>query len=399
MAARVSVDEARALIGAALSPLAEERLPLDAAAGRTLARPIKATRDQPPFDASAMDGYAVRLSEASEAGARLDVAGESAAGKRFAGALPRASAVRIFTGAPVPKGADHILIQEDAERDGESVIVRTRQTATEHIRRAGGDFAAGADLIPAGARLDGARLALAAAANVATVHARRRPKIALIANGDELAPPGANLKPDEVVSSIPFALADFVARWGGEPCFLGIARDDLHDIRGRIDAGANSDVIVPIGGASVGDRDLMRQAFLDKGFRPIFEKVAVRPGMPAWLASDGRRHVLGLPGNPASALVTSVLFLRPAIARLLGAQDEVEFVAARLAQSLPRNGPRESYLRARFEISSEGVALARAFPHQDSSLISVMAAANALIRRAPDAREAAAGDLVECMRI
>lgn len=396
MTAPISVEEARVAIAAALSPLPEERVPLAVAAGRTLSRALVAGRAQPPFDASAMDGYAVRLADVADAGARLRIVGEAAAGARFRSPLPPGAALRIFTGAPVPAGADHVLIQEDAERDGDDVIVRVPQSRARNIRRAGIDFVEGDMLIAAGERLSGARLALAAAANFAEIPVRRRPRVALIANGDELVLPGLAQGEDQILCSIPFALADLVAKWGGAATFIGLARDEAADIRAHIDKAAEFDLIVPIGGASVGDRDLMRGVFAEAGFATVFARVAVRPGLPTWFAARGAQHLLGLPGNPASALVTSELFLRHAIRRLLGAPEE-QMVAARLAEPLAANGPRETYLRADLRISDDGVAIARALDDQDSSLLTVMARADALIRRRQGAPPSAAGDLVECV--
>lgn len=398
MATRVSVDEARSLISAAVSPLGDETVPLAEASGRTLSDAVVAAYAQPPFDASAMDGYAVRLADVQAVGARLPVVGQSAAGARHPASLAPGAAVRIFTGAPVPEGADHVLIQEDAERDGDMIVVRAAQARTQHIRRASVDFSAGETLIAAGETMSGAKLALAAAADAARLRVKRRPRIALLASGDELVLPGALRRADDIPCSIPYALVDRVTAWGGAPSFLGVARDDKADIRAHLAKADGFDLVAPIGGASVGDRDLMRAAFADAGFETIFEKVAIRPGMPAWFARRGAGFALGLPGNPASALVTSALFLRLAIRRFLGAPADGA-APARLESPLAANGPRESYLRATFRISSEGVAIVRPFSNQDSSLLSVMAAANALIRRRPDAPPAAAGDLVECVML
>jgi molybdopterin molybdotransferase len=281
-------------------------------------------------------------------------------------------------------------------RDGDAVVIRAAQTRAQHIRRAGVDFKAGETLIAPGERLSGARLALAAAAGLAVVPVRRRPRVALIANGDELVLPGGARAPDQIVCSLPFALADSIAAWGGAPTFIGLARDAAADIRAHVEKAAGFDLVVPIGGASVGDRDLMRGVFAEAGFAPIFAKVAVRPGLPTWFAARGTERVLGLPGNPASALVAAALVLRHALKKMLGAPDDAD-VAARLAEALAANGPRDSYLRAELRVSADGVAIARAFPDQDSSLMSVMAKAEALIRRPAGAPPAAAGDLVACV--
>lgn len=398
MAAMISVEEAQTIIRGALTPLPGESVPLEAAYGRTLAAPVVAAMTQPPFDASAMDGYAVRLKDVRHAGARLKVIGVSSAGERFDGALEAGSAVRIFTGAPIPAGADHILIQENAERDGDFVIVREGARVAAHIRPAGVDFRERETLLTAGARLSGPALALAAAGGAARLDMRRRPRVALIANGDELVPPGAPAGPDQIVCSIPFALAPMIESWGGAPTFLGIAADEIGSIRCLAEQGLGHDIIVPIGGASVGDRDLMRAAFAEIGFSPAFEKVSVKPGKPTWFGRAGSAAVLGLPGNPASALVTAVLFLRPAIARLLGASDEAGApMPARAGAAIAANGPRETYLRARLSIGPDGTRIATPSGDQDSSLMSVMARSNLLIRRLASAGHAQPGDLVDCI--
>lgn len=395
----ITVDEARAHIARAISPLDAEECALDHAAGRTLAETVLAQIAQSPFDASAMDGYAVRIEDCA-LGAPLRVIGESAAGKRFDGRLKPGTAVRIFTGAPVPPGADHILIQEAAERIGDRVTVRAAQPRALHIREAGRDFKAGAALAAAGERLEAARVALIAAGNIERVSVRRAPKIALIANGDELKPPGATLGPNDIVCSIPVGLKPMIESWGGICSFLGVARDEPTDIAARIDrAVPDFDIIVPIGGASVGDRDLMRAAFNGRGLRMIFEKVSVRPGKPTWFGTLDRSFVLGLPGNPASALVTARLFLKAAIAAALGRDPREHWLHARATRALEANGPRETYLRASARMDAAAVMEIRPFDDQDSSLLSVLADANALIRRPAQAPAAAPGALVQCLRL
>ncbi|MEZ5928316.1 MAG: molybdopterin molybdotransferase MoeA [Parvularculaceae bacterium] len=388
-----SVDEAKDAIWNALSPLSPETVPLDAASGRVLAGPVIAGMSQPPFNASAMDGYAVRIEDVRKAGAQLRVIGVSSAGERFTGALRAGEAVRIFTGAPVPPGADHILIQEDTARDGDVVRVTAEQKSAANIRPLGVDFHKGETLIAAGARIEGAALALAAAAGAARLSVTRRPRIALIANGDELVMPGETPGPDQIVCSIPFGLAPMIEKWGAQADFLGVARDDMASITAFARKAMDYDVIVPIGGASVGERDFMRAAFGDLGYAPVFEKVAVRPGKPTWFGFAGRAAVLGLPGNPASALVTATLFLRLAIGRLLGrVQSEADpILHARAASALKENGARETWLRAEVIQREDGSLAAAPFGDQDSSLISVMARANALIRRAANAPAEPAG--------
>lgn len=398
MAALISVDEARALISRAIEPLGPEEIGLDAAAGRTLARAVFAAIDQPPFDAAAMDGYAVRFADAAAAPATLRVIGVSAAGARFAGALAPGEAVRIFTGAPMPEGADHVVIQEETRREGDLVIITAAPARAANVRPAGVDFRRGETLVRPGQRLAPRMLALIAAGDVARIAAVRRPRVGVLANGDELRPPGSGLGVDEIVSSIPYGLLPMIEAWGGEAVDLGTARDDLDDIARRIGAARDLDIIVPVGGASVGDRDYMRAAFAARGFTPFFEKVAIRPGKPTWFGRlSGGPFVLGLPGNPASALVTARIFLKTAIDCRLGRAGGEAHVRLRLKTPLAANGPRETYLRAqRFE-AVEGAGLVEAFADQDSSLLSVLAASDALIRRRAGAPAADAGEPVSCL--
>lgn len=395
----IGVDEARALIDRTLKPLGTEMVTIGEAAGRTLAAPIVARMTQPPFAASAMDGYAVRFSEARRAGARLGVAGEARAGGRFPRALPRGMAVRIFTGSPVPVEADHILIQEDADRIGDEIVVKSDQTEASHIRAAGIDFRAGETLIEKGALLTGPLLVLAAGANEARLEVSRRPKVALIANGDELRLPGDALGRDEIVCSIPFGLKPMIDAWGGDARFLGVARDDPAHIRQLAESAASFDLILPIGGASVGDRDFMRRVFADLGAREIFSKVAMKPGKPASFSLIGERAVIGLPGNPASALVGAVLFVQPALRRLLGRAPHEDFFRAVAGAALPANGPREAFLRVRIMDGEDGRRIAIPLANQDSALMSVFAAAGALLRRPAGAPPAAAGTLCPCLEI
>ncbi|MEO1253090.1 MAG: gephyrin-like molybdotransferase Glp [Pseudomonadota bacterium] len=394
----ISVDEARALIAQAFDPLAAERVSLDGAAGRVLAQPAIAQMTQPPFDASAMDGYAVRAADASE-GARLSVIGTSAAGERFAGAVSGGEAVRIFTGAPVPDGADAVIVQENIERAGETITVSAGVAQGANIRPAGNDFTNGDELLAAGVALTPPALALAAAASLTHLSVRRRPRIALIANGDELVMPGEERGPDAIICSAPFALAPMIEAWGGAPEFLGIAPDDPAALRAFVERAAGFDLIVPIGGASVGDRDHMRPVFSETGFEMVFEKVAVRPGKPTWFARAGARAAIGLPGNPASAMATAILFVRPAIDAMLGVPASTRLNRGRLSESVSANGPRETYLRGRVEIDSDGEARLTPNARQDSSLHSVFAASNALIRRAANAPALDRGGAVEYLDI
>lgn len=398
----LSLADARALLLADLPAPTAESQPLDHCAGRTLAGSLVGARHQPPDAVSAMDGYAVRAADAS-VGAVLRVIGEAPAGTLFAGSIHVGEAVRIATGGVVPPGADAILIQEHAERDGDSIRVAEKPTAGEFIRARGCDFAAGQQIASAGDALTPARIGLAAAANFASVPVAGRPRIAILPSGDELREPGDSLQPGQIVNSATYALEALVARWGGEPRRLPIVADDLPACEAALsDDGEPADVLVAIGGASVGDRDLFRPAAERLGATILFDKVAVQPGKPCWHARfpDGRL-LLGLPGNPASAFVCAHLFLKPLIYALLGRDPTtaMHLISASLECELAANGARETYLRGTVSACADGRSTVRADPRQDSSLLTPLASANALIRRAPLAATAAAGDPVELLPI
>lgn len=394
-----SVEQALALIveHARTRAMPAETVALAQATGRRLAEPVIAEVSQPPADVSAMDGYAVSFAD-MKMGAALKVIGESRAGQPFSGAVKRGEAVRIFTGAHVPPGADHILIQEDAKREGDTVTVAFEQPHAANIRRKGLDFSEGDELIPAGLVVTEGALSLAAAANAGRVSTRKPPRVGVLANGDELVAPGSKLTASQIVNSIQPALLALIRRWSAEPVDLGLARDDEADVRRRIETPC--DVIVTIGGASVGDYDVVRAAFAAEGFEPVFEKIAVKPGKPTWFSAQGRRLVLGLPGNPAAAMVTAQLFLRPLIDALTSADSAPRTPQrAHTRTSLPAAGNREEYLRAILSIGVDGAARVTAAENQDSSLLSPFLTANALIRRPAGAPAAAAGDLVEIVML
>jgi molybdopterin molybdotransferase len=398
------VEEAlRRILAGVARPVEAETVPLRAGHGRTLAEDLAALRTQPPFAASAMDGYAVRAADIVDVPARLRVIGRSVAGAGFAGALGAGEAVRIFTGAPVPPGADAIVIQEDTESAGDTVIVRERPRPGRHIRRAGLDFREGDALLRAGRRLDARLLALAAAAGHAQLRVRRKPRIAVLATGDELVHPGEPAGPDQIVASNPFAVAAIVDRAGGEAVNLGIARDTAADLERAILAAreARADLLVTLGGASVGEHDLVQAALAGQGMALDFWKVALRPGKPLIHGRLGEMLILGLPGNPVSSVVCGVLFLAPAIRKLLGDPEAGDDPSepARLGRDLPANDGRQDYLRATLEPSPEGLPVATAFEVQDSSMLSVLARSDALIIRRPHAPAASAGDSCRILRL
>ncbi len=388
----VPVDEAVARLLAGVAPLPAEEVPLAEAHGRILAKDVKALLTQPPFPASAMDGYAVRTAEAA-VGARLKVAGMSRAGERYRGVLGAGEAVRIFTGAPVPDGADSILIQENARSEGDVVEVVEPVAAGRHIRPAGLDFHAGDALLRAGTRVSPHALSLAASTGHATLSVRRRPRVAILANGDELVPPGAKPGPDQIVSSNGIGLAALVAEIGGEAIDLGIAPDKRETISVFVDRAAGSDILVTSGGASVGEHDLVQDALTDRGMKLDFWRIAMRPGKPLMVGRLGEMRVLGLPGNPVSTFVCAELFLKPLLRAMLGLPTAGQTATAKLSAPMPANDGRQDYVRARLAENANGLE-ATPFDVQDSSMLSTLAAADALIIRPVRAPAAAVGDSV-----
>lgn len=381
--ALLPVEEALARILKGAKPLAAETVPLKEALGRVLARPLKALRDQPPFDASAMDGYAVRSADTKRAPVTLRVVGEAPAGGAYPNRLREGEAVRIFTGGPLPRGADGIVIQENTERDGDTVTVRAAAIAGKHIRARGLDFRRGDVLLETPQALLARALGLAASMNHAAVPVRRKPVVAILATGDELVPPGVPPRPYQIVTSNSQALAGLVALWGGDPRDLGIARDTVSDTARALEAAAGADVLVTTGGASVGEHDVVRRTLEASGYRLGFWKIAMRPGKPLMFAGKGRQRVLGLPGNPVSALVCARLFLRPLMRALLGLDHAETLVEARLGAPLRANDERQDYLRARLGRDRTGRLVATPFMVQDSSMQRTMAAADGLIVRPP----------------
>jgi molybdopterin molybdotransferase len=374
--------------------LEAEQVALAEACGRVLAQEAIATRDQPPFAASAMDGYAVRSTDGPR---RLRVVGESAAGAGFSETLQLGDAVRIFTGAPLPDGADCIVIQEDAAREAESVTVPATPCG-QHVRPRGFDFEAGRLLLSRGARLDAIALALAAAAGYGRVSVSRRARVTIMTGGDEIVPPGHAPNPYQIYDSLSVSIAALLQAWGAETRVIAPQRDDAPALsKAYAEAFDGADLVVTIGGASVGDRDLMKPALAPFAPRFEVERIAVRPGKPTWFATTDRAPVLGLPGNPASALVCAHLFAAPLLHMLHGADLSTTMHVARLTTTLPANGAREHYLRARLSINAEAQASVTPAESQDSSLLSVFQNADALIRLAPHAPAMEAGAVVDVL--
>jgi molybdopterin molybdotransferase len=388
------VADALTRILALVTPVGTEEIPLAEAAGRVLAVAGVAARNQPPFDASAMDGYAVRAADAI-AGARLTVTGEAAAGDGHANAVGSGEAVRIFTGAPVPDGADTILIQENATRTDDTISVTEPPASGAHVRRTGMDFTKGFRL-PAPRRLTGREAALLAAMNVPRVTVRRRPLVALIPTGDELVAPGAIPGPGQIVSSNDIGLAAMLTAAGAQPLLCPIARDSRASLLAALEAAAGADFIVTLGGASVGDHDLVAKVFGEAGMVLDFYRIAMRPGKPLMAGKLGARVMLGLPGNPVSSMVCAEIFLRPAIDKALGLPAGPRPTRrATLSHDVEPNGPREHYMRATVSLAADGSVRCRMARDQDSSLLATLARANALVVRPANAPAAVAGGNVD----
>ncbi|WP_170577710.1 molybdopterin molybdotransferase MoeA [Ruegeria arenilitoris] len=384
----ITVEEARSLLFDLVSPLNAETVPLAESAGRVLAEDLSATRDQPPFSASSMDGYALKSTEV-EQHAMFKVVGESAAGRRFEGTVGPGQAVRIFTGAPVPEGADFVVIQEDTERRGDLLTITDDPGPKTNIRPAGVDFTVGTK-ISAPRLLRPEDVALLAAMNIATVPVRRRPVVALISTGDELVMPGEIPGPDQIIASNTFGLKAMLEDAGAHVRILPIARDTVASLETAFGLASGADLVVTIGGASVGEYDLVGDVSQKLGMERSFYKIRMRPGKPLMAGQLGDTAMVGLPGNPVSAMVCGYLFLIPMLRRMLGIEQALTpFRRAKLAEPIGKNGPREHYMRA--VLGEDGI---RACADQDSSLLSVLAQANALLVREPNDPARPAGDEV-----
>lgn len=389
----ISVDQALSNLFRLVSPLNGEPVPLNAAGGRILCEDVIAAFAQPPFPASAMDGYAVRGDEVVP-GATFAVIGESAAGTRFDGAIESGQAVRIFTGAPVPDGGTHVIIQEDVDRTGDTITLKDNLDPAPYIRPAGTDFEAGAR-ISAPRRLTPADISLAAAMNAGEITVTRRPRIAVLATGDELVMPGEIPGEDQIVASNIFGLKAMLDAAGALTSLLPIARDNMGSLKAALGLAGGSDLLVTVGGASVGDHDLVAQATEELGMERAFYKVAMRPGKPLMAGRIGDMPMIGLPGNPVSALVCGEVFLRPVLDAMLGLPARPRArTSLPLAAPARANGPREHYARG---VIADGAITQ--VDRQDSSLLSVLSTSNALIVRPPNDAERAPGELVEVIRL
>ena len=390
------VSEALARILDGIEPPAVQTVSIYNAEDRVLARDLEARFTQPPFDASAMDGYAVRGADLGDPGTRLTVIGASAAGHGLRQYIGPGQAARIFTGAPMPSGTDTVVIQEDVDCEGDDIVLYDIPRPGANVRQAGVDFREGHIGLTTGRRLDAHTLTLAAAMGYAEIPVARKPVVAILATGDELVPPGTPPGTDQIVSSNPVGLAALVRKAGGEPRLLGIARDTDDSIGTHIASARDADVLVTIGGASVGDHDLVAPALTARGMVLDFWKVALRPGKPLMFGRLGKTRMLGLPGNPVSALICGRVFLAPLIRALLGARERgPDRRMARITHALDVNGPRLYLMRATCEAGADGRLSVTALSSQDSSLLTALAEATCFIVRQPDASAVSAGDDVE----
>lgn len=381
------------LLSRAKPVTATEALSLAEAEGRVLAVDLTAGLTQPPFNASAMDGYALRREDAPEPGAVLKVIGTSSAGHGFEGSVGHGEAVRIFTGAPIPSGADSVLLQEDAEKIEGGIRTKFAVRQGQHVRPRGQDFAEGEAVLPTGTVLDFSRLTVAAGMNRSDVEVLRRPLVAILATGDELLPPGSTPGPSQIIASNTFGVAALARRAGADVLDLGIVPDDKARITAAIDRARNAkvDVIVTLGGASVGDHDLVQATLIEAGMKLDFWRIAMRPGKPLMVGSFGETHVLGLPGNPVSSLVCSLLFLEPLIRKLASLPPVQREATVEAAVTLRANDQRQDYVRARLSKSAAGNWLVEPFDKQDSSMMKTFARSDCLIIRPPHAPELPAG--------
>ncbi len=396
----LSVSEARALIVGDIAPLGTESVSLASALGRVLAEDATARVSHPPADVSAMDGYAVRAGDVSALPQQLDVVGQSAAGHPWAGSVGNGQAVRIFTGAHLPKGADAVVIQEDTVAGDGAVVINEKPVAGRHIRPAGQDFRAGDVVLKSPRRLTARDIGLLAAMNLPRIPVFRKPRVGVLSTGDEIVMPGEAVSMGQIVSANGPGLSAFVEAHGGEAIHLGVVKDELAALRTAIGRAEPLELLVTSGGVSVGDHDLLNEALSAPDFSLAFHKIAMRPGKPLLFGRLKKLPIMGLPGNPVSAMVCAILFLGPAIDRLQGLPGAAPATQpARLGSNLKANDSREEYLRASFAQDADGVLWAQPFPKQDSGMISALARADCLIVRPAHAPEAKVGETIQVIRL
>ncbi|MDA0261493.1 MAG: molybdopterin molybdotransferase MoeA [Proteobacteria bacterium] len=395
------VAEARARIVASMVPTPPEIVGLAQAGGRVLARDAVARVTQPPADVSAMDGYAVRAEDLHEVPVQLRLVGAAPAGGSFDGEVGRQDAVRIFTGGPLPRGTDTIVIQENVAVDKDQITIHEPAAKGDYVRRAGLDFRSGECGLVAGTVLSPRSIGLAAAMNLPWLEVRRRPRVALLATGDEIVRPGDPIGPNQIVSSNALAMAAFVRAHGAEPIDLGIALDNRQSLSTMVEGIRGADLLVTMGGASVGDHDLVQAVLGEQGLEVDFWRIAMRPGKPLMFGDLRGVPMIGVPGNPVSSLVCALIFVLPALHAMLGIPDEPRRARrlAALGIDLPANDEREDYLRASISIEPDGRRVATPFPKQDSSMLTLLSQADCLVVRPPLAGPAAVGDTVEIIEI
>ena len=390
----IPVDEARQRIAAAMRPVGIETVPLDQALGRVLAEDVTARVSHPPVAVSAMDGYAVSGADVQSVPTTLRRVGEAPAGGSHPGTVKAGEAVRIFTGGPVPAGTDTVVLQENTEAIGDQVVVHQVTALGRHVRAAGLDFETGQTLLRAGRRLSARDVGLAAAMNVPSLRVRKRPRVAVLSTGSELVSAGGAVGPARIVDANGPALAAVLRSFGAEPVSLGIARDDVATLQDAAAHARGTDLFLTLGGASVGEHDLIQKALGLQGLAVDFWKVAIRPGKPLMFGRLGELPVLGLPGNPVSALVCALLFVRAAVDGLLGRPLAEPTITATLGRDLEANDTRQDYMRSELVRGADGTLIATPLARQDSSMLASLAASGCLVVRAPFAPALKAGGLV-----
>ena len=396
----ISVQEAFDLVVAGFSPLSSETITLKEAHGRVLSEDVTAKVFHPPADVSSMDGYAVRAEDVAEVPVTLTQVGESQAGGSYDAVVQTGQAARIFTGAPVPDGADAIVIQENTETNGDQIKVLTSAPKGKFIRPKGMDFCDGDVLLKAGRLMTARDIATAAAMNAPWLTVRRKPRIAVLATGNELVMPGEPVGPGQIISSNSVALGSYVAACGGEAINLGIAKDTEESLLECLQGAKGADLLVTMGGASVGDYDLVGKVLGDQGMDLGFYKVAMRPGKPLIFGRLGDVPVLGVPGNPVSAAVSTIIFVRAAIQVMLGMPtSSATGETAILGEDLPANDERQDYLRSQFSQDADGNPVVVSAKLQDSAMLARLAQSDCLVIRAPHAAPAKAGDRVEIIKL